>query len=105
MTGTAEETSNDRHTFTATTDAALGPYLMTIDIKAPQHSSSELSYVGRWFKEVGDTVTLHEPIVEIETVGTTLEVPAPATGVLSSITLTDGQSVRSGDRLGTIAEY
>ncbi len=78
---------------------------ISININAPQRPLSTQSYIGRWFKKVGGTVTLGEPIVEIETDGTTLEVEAPATGVLSSITLTDGQSVRSGDCLGTITEY
>jgi 2-oxoglutarate dehydrogenase E2 component (dihydrolipoamide succinyltransferase) len=76
---------------------------MTIDITAPLLPPSKLSYVGRW--RVGDFVALDETFVEIETDGATLEPRAPATGVLSSIVLADGQSVQSGDRVGTITEY
>jgi pyruvate/2-oxoglutarate dehydrogenase complex dihydrolipoamide acyltransferase (E2) component len=72
---------------------------MTIDITAPLLPPSTLSYIGRWFKR-GATLSL-----STETDGATLELRAPATGVLSSIILTDGQSVQSGDHRGTITEY
>ena len=61
--------------------------------------------IGRWFKRVGDPVSLNEPLVEIETDGMTIEVPAAATGVLSDILLTDGETVKAGTLLGTITEY
>jgi 2-oxoglutarate dehydrogenase E2 component (dihydrolipoamide succinyltransferase) len=60
--------------------------------------------IGRWFKRVGDPVSLNEPLVEIETDGTTIEVPASATGVPSAILLTDGKTVKAGTLLGTITE-
>jgi 2-oxoglutarate dehydrogenase E2 component (dihydrolipoamide succinyltransferase) len=58
--------------------------------------------IGRWFKRVGDPVSADEPLVEIETDGTTVEVTAPATGVLSKIVLRDGANVEVGTLLGTI---
>ncbi len=50
-------------------------------------------------------VSLDEPLVEIETDGTTVEVTAPATGVLSDIVLRDGEGVKADTLLGTITEY
>ncbi len=42
--------------------------------------------ITRWFKKVGDTVAADEPLVELETDKVTVEVPAPAAGVLEAIT-------------------
>jgi 2-oxoglutarate dehydrogenase E2 component (dihydrolipoamide succinyltransferase) len=72
--------------------------------RATPESATKTS-VGRWFKRVGDPVSVDEPLLEIETDGTTVEVTAPATGVLSGIHLTDGQTVGPGVLLGTITEY
>ncbi|WP_354116304.1 MULTISPECIES: biotin/lipoyl-containing protein [unclassified Bradyrhizobium] len=54
---------------------------------------------------VGDPVSIDEPLVEIETDGTTVEVTAPATGVLSEILLMDGKTVTAGTLLGAITKY
>ena len=58
--------------------------------------------VGRWFKRVGDAVTVQEPLVEINTDNVAHEVGAPVTGVLSEILVKDGQAVEPGTVLGTI---
>lgn len=47
--------------------------------------------VIQWLKEPGQTVALDEPIFEAETDKATLEVPAPAAGVLLHIAVTAGQ--------------
>jgi 2-oxoglutarate dehydrogenase E2 component (dihydrolipoamide succinyltransferase) len=79
---------------------------MATEIRVPTIGvSATKASIGRWFKRVGEPVTLNEPLVEIETDGTTVEVPASATGVLSDILLTDGATVKSGSLLGTITEY
>jgi len=79
---------------------------MATEIRVPQIKASVTkASIGRWFKRVGDPVSLNEPLVEIETDGTTIEVSASATGVLSEILLTDGKTVTAGTRLGTITEY
>jgi len=76
---------------------------MTTEIRVPGIAASATrASIGRWFKRVGDPVSLHEPLVEIETDGTTVEVAAPATGVLSGIDLTDGETVKAGALLGTV---
>ena len=61
--------------------------------------------IGRWFKRIGDPVSLNELLLEIETDDTTVEVQAASTGVLSDILVTDGETVEAGTLLGTITEY
>lgn len=76
------------------------------EIRVPTTIGSNVrASIGRWFKRSGDAVTLGEPVVEIETGSGTIEVQATVTGVLSKRLLDDGQSVRPGDLLGTIATY
>ena len=60
--------------------------------------------IGRWFKKAGDAVAADEPLVELETDKVTIEVPAPAAGVLSEISVKDGETVAVGALLGQIKE-
>ncbi len=60
--------------------------------------------IGRWFKKPGDAVAVDEPLVELETDKVTIEVPAPAAGVLSDIAAKDGETVAVGALLGQIKE-
>jgi 2-oxoglutarate dehydrogenase E2 component (dihydrolipoamide succinyltransferase) len=60
--------------------------------------------IGRWFKHAGDSVAVDEPLVELETDKVTIEVPAPAAGVLSEILVKDGETVAPGALLGQIKE-
>jgi 2-oxoglutarate dehydrogenase E2 component (dihydrolipoamide succinyltransferase) len=67
---------------------------MSIEIKVPSlgESVSEAT-VARWLKNVGDAVAQDEPVVELETDKVTLEVPAPANGILSSQVAASGETV------------
>jgi 2-oxoglutarate dehydrogenase E2 component (dihydrolipoamide succinyltransferase) len=58
--------------------------------------------IGKWFKQPGDAVAADEPLVELETEKVTIEVPAPAAGVLSEIVAKDGETVAIGALLGQI---
>ncbi len=58
--------------------------------------------IGKWFKKPGDPVAVDEPLVELETDKVTIEVPAPAAGVLSEIAAKDGDTVAVGALLGQI---
>jgi 2-oxoglutarate dehydrogenase E2 component (dihydrolipoamide succinyltransferase) len=58
--------------------------------------------IGRWFKKPGDAVKADEPLLELETDKVTLEVNAPAAGVLAEITAKDGETVSPGALLGQI---
>src|SRR6188768_2678292 len=60
--------------------------------------------IGKWFKQPGDAVAVDEPLVELETDKVTIEVPAPAAGVLSEIAAKDGETVAVGALLGQIKE-
>ena len=46
--------------------------------------------IGKWFKKPGEAVAVDEPLVELETDKVTIEVPAPAAGVLADIAAKDG---------------
>ena len=60
--------------------------------------------IGKWFKKPGDAVAVDEPLVELETDKVTIEVPAPAAGVLEEIAAKDGETVAVGALLGQIKE-
>ncbi|HLH13007.1 MAG TPA: 2-oxoglutarate dehydrogenase complex dihydrolipoyllysine-residue succinyltransferase [Methylovirgula sp.] len=78
---------------------------MAIEIRVPPlgESVSEAT-VGRWFKKAGEEVRADEPVVELETDKVTLEVNAPAAGVLADIAVESGQNVAPGAVLGAISQ-
>ena len=76
---------------------------MATDIRVPALGESVTeATVGQWFKQAGDAVTADEPLVELETDKVTVEVPAPASGVLSDIKVKTGETVAVGTLLGAI---
>jgi 2-oxoglutarate dehydrogenase E2 component (dihydrolipoamide succinyltransferase) len=58
--------------------------------------------VARWIKQQGETVAADEPLVELETDKVTVEVNAPAAGVLASVGVPEGTEVEVGAVLGMI---
>jgi 2-oxoglutarate dehydrogenase E2 component (dihydrolipoamide succinyltransferase) len=60
--------------------------------------------IGKWFKKAGDVVAVDEPLVELETDKVTIEMPAPAAGVLTDVAVKDGDTVAVGALLGAIKE-
>lgn len=73
---------------------------MAVEIRVPVLGESVTeATIGKWFKRVGDSVTMDEPLVELETDKVTVEVPAPQSGVLSEILLTEGETVAVGTLL------
>jgi 2-oxoglutarate dehydrogenase E2 component (dihydrolipoamide succinyltransferase) len=78
---------------------------MATEIRVPSLGESVVeATVGQWFKQAGDAVSADEPLVELETDKVTVEVPAPASGVLSEIAVKPGETVAVGALLGAIAE-
>ena len=77
---------------------------MATEIRVPTlgESVSEAT-IGRWYKKAGDVVKADEPLVELETDKVTIEVNAPASGVLVEIVAKDGETVAPGALLGQIA--
>src|SRR5215468_535470 len=75
------------------------------DIRVPALGESVTeATIGKWFKKPGDPVVVDEPLVELETDKVTIEVPAPAAGVLADIAAKDGETVAVGALLGQIKE-
>lgn len=60
--------------------------------------------VAKWIKKTGDNVNEDDPLVELETDKVSLEVTAPASGVLSEISINEGETVGVGTKLGEIGE-
>jgi 2-oxoglutarate dehydrogenase E2 component (dihydrolipoamide succinyltransferase) len=78
---------------------------MATEIRVPALGESIVeATVGQWFKKAGEAVSAAEPLVELETDKVTVEVPAPASGVLSEIKVKSGETVAVGALLGAIAE-
>ena len=78
---------------------------MTIEIRVPVlgESISEAT-VGKWLRKAGDAVGADEPLVELETDKVTVEVPAPAAGVLAEIKVEPVATVPIGAVLALLKE-
>jgi 2-oxoglutarate dehydrogenase E2 component (dihydrolipoamide succinyltransferase) len=78
---------------------------MATDIRVPALGESVTeATIGQWFKKVGDVVAADEPVVELETDKVTIEVPAPAAGVLEAISANAGDTVNVGSLIGAIGD-
>ena len=60
--------------------------------------------IGVWNVKPGQAVTLDEPIVEVESEKATVEVPAPATGVIKRILKEEGDTAEVGETIAEIEE-
>ncbi len=78
---------------------------MTLEIKVPAlgESVSEAA-IAKLHKKVGDAVKADELIVELETDKVTLEVNAPAAGVISDLKVKEGDNVKVGDLIALMQE-
>ena len=78
---------------------------MAIEIKAPTFPESvQEGTVATWHKNVGDSVTRDELIVDIETDKVVLEVVAPATGTLTEVLKGEDDLVQSNEVIARIEE-
>jgi 2-oxoglutarate dehydrogenase E2 component (dihydrolipoamide succinyltransferase) len=76
---------------------------MSIEIKVPQMGESVVeATVGEWLKQEGDSISLGEVLVELETDKVDVEVGAESSGVLGKIAVHSGADVQVGDVLGYI---
>lgn len=64
--------------------------------------AQETGTLIQWLKKSGDTVVKGEPLMEIETDKATVEIEAPATGILSNITAQAGDVIPVGQRIALI---
>jgi 2-oxoglutarate dehydrogenase E2 component (dihydrolipoamide succinyltransferase) len=73
------------------------------EVRAPSdESEGTRSQLLRWVKALGERVMANEPLVELETDKVTVEIPAPASGVLVQILKSAGEEVAAGDLLAQI---
>jgi len=78
---------------------------MAIEIRVPQlpESVSDAT-IAAWVIKEGDSVNEEENLLELETDKVVLEVPAPASGVLTKIIAEQGATVFAGDVIGMLEE-
>ena len=77
---------------------------MTIEIKAPTLPESVPDgTIATWYKQVGDSVTRDELLVDIETDKVVIEVVSPTDGVLQEILKGTGDTIVSNQAIGTVA--
>ncbi len=82
-------------------DAAGGD---AIDVMVPTLGESVAeATVATWFKAEGDSVEADEMLCELETDKVSVEVPAPASGVLSKILAPEGSTVEAGGKLAEMS--
>lgn len=75
-----------------------------VEIRVPAMGESVTEgTVAQWLKQPGDAVAQDEPVVEVETDKVTLEVNAPAAGVLAEVLAEAGAAVEVGALLGTVS--
>jgi pyruvate dehydrogenase E2 component (dihydrolipoamide acetyltransferase) len=77
---------------------------MPTDIVMPQMGESIVEgTITKWLKKPGDKVQRDEPLFEISTDKVDAEIPAPASGVLQEIKVSEGTTVGVNTVVGTIA--
>jgi 2-oxoglutarate dehydrogenase E2 component (dihydrolipoamide succinyltransferase) len=76
---------------------------MQVEIKVPVLPESVTEgTLGDWHKQVGDSVSVEENIVDLETDKVVLEMVASSAGVIESIAFETGATVKTDDVLGII---
>jgi 2-oxoglutarate dehydrogenase E2 component (dihydrolipoamide succinyltransferase) len=74
-----------------------------VEVKVPQLSESVAeATLLQWKKKVGDSVTVDEILIDVETDKVVLEVPAPSTGVIVEILQPDGSTVAADQLIARI---
>ena len=78
---------------------------MTVTITVPQLGESVTeATVASWRRKAGERVARDEPLVELETDKATMEVYAPAAGVLAEVRAGEGEDVAIGAVLAVLEE-
>ena len=76
---------------------------MRVEVKVPQLSESvSEATLLTWHKQPGEYVKRDENLIDVETDKVVLELPAPESGVLTSIVKPDGSTVGSNEVIATI---
>jgi 2-oxoglutarate dehydrogenase E2 component (dihydrolipoamide succinyltransferase) len=78
---------------------------MPVSVTMPQLGESVTEgTVTRWLKKEGEHIEADEPLLEVSTDKVDTEIPSPAAGVLSSITVAEDETVEVGAELAVIAQ-
>lgn len=64
--------------------------------------AQEKGILIRWLKAEGEAVTKGEPLMEVETDKATVEIEAPASGILANVTASPGDEVPVGNRIAVL---
>ncbi|MGY9030294.1 MAG: biotin/lipoyl-containing protein, partial [Rhodobacterales bacterium] len=75
---------------------------VTVMVPTLGESVSEAT-VATWYKQPGDSVTQDEILCELETDKVSVEVPAPAAGILGKTLAPEGSTVQAGGQLAVIS--
>ncbi len=76
----------------------------SVDVMVPTLGESVTeATVSTWFKAVGDSVAQDEMLCELETDKVSVEVPAPASGVLTEILAAEGATIQAGGKLALLS--
>src|SRR5438105_7012608 len=76
---------------------------MSTDVIMPQMGESIFEgTLTKWLKKPGDKVTRDEPLFEISTDKVDAEIPAPASGVLKEVKVSEGTTVQVNTVVGII---
>ncbi len=76
-----------------------------VDVTMPQLGETVTEgTITKWFKAVGETVAIDEPLFEVSTDKVDSEVPSPVAGVLTEIVVPEGDTVEVGVRLAVIGD-
>lgn len=78
---------------------------MSVSITMPQLGESVTEgTVTRWLKDVGDTVEMDEPLLEVSTDKVDTEIPSPVAGVLVEIKAVEDDVVEVGGELALVGD-
>src|SRR6202795_4770091 len=82
-----------------------GKGTMPTDVVMPQMGESIFEgTITKWLKKPGDKVQRDEPLFEISTDKVDAEIPAPASGVLQEIKVSEGNTVQVNTVVGVIGD-
>ena len=78
---------------------------MTVEVKVPSFGDSVTTVVlVDWFKQVGESISVDEDLVEIESDKATQKIPAPSSGVIIKLLKGAGDSADIGETIALIDE-
>src|SRR5271167_4614861 len=78
---------------------------MTTDVVMPQMGESIFEgTITKWLKKPGDKIQRDEPLFEISTDKVDAEIPAPASGILQEIKVSEGNTVQVNTVVGVIGD-